>query len=468
MSKVFTKYKELFADLDTPVSIYAKLQEHSKDAFLLETVISGERLGRYSYIGFEALEVLKIDADDKTNSYDALAEKIKYYGDNSNLDLPFFHQGYVGIFSFESMADIEPSLKPKPSSYPKAYQILVESMVVFDHVTQKLFLIHNSFEDNEKLAQECFAQMEALICTETKLSRLADAENTEIDFDQFQSNTGKQEFLEMIDKAKKHILEGDIFQVVLSHKLSKDSSVCPLETYRYLRSLNPSPYLFIFNAGDFTLVGSSPEMLVKVDKQDDEYGVEIRPIAGTYKRGVNEAEDKKQIEKLLADPKERAEHVMLIDLARNDIGRVCQPGSIEIPQNMIVEKYSHVMHIVSSVIGKIKKNYSTEAGIEVLKACFPAGTLSGAPKVKAVEIIENLEKEARGPYGGCIGHYSLDGSLNTSILIRTIVLEANKVTLQAGAGLVADSVAESEWQETFNKANVLMHVLGLGPSRCSG
>ncbi len=458
MSKIFTKYKALFADLDTPVSIYAKLAEHSKNAFLLETVIAGERLGRYSYIGFEPLDIVKIAADDNQNSYDALAQKIKTYGDNKNPDLPFFHQGYVGLFSFESMVDIEPSLKPKSSNYPKAYHILVKSMVVFDHVTQKLFLINNSFEDDEKEAEQVFAKIETIIKSETKLERLEEAKSLAQN-GEFVSNTGKEEFFAMIETAKKHIQEGDIFQVVLSHKLKKQSSLCPIEAYRLLRSLNPSPYLFIFNADDFSLVGSSPEMLVKVDKSDQGHDIEIRPIAGTYKRGSSQAEDQEQIQKLLNDPKERAEHVMLIDLARNDIGRVCEPGSISVPQNMIVEKYSHVMHIVSSVIGKLKKSFQEEAGIEALKACFPAGTLSGAPKVKAVEIIEKLEKEARGPYGGCIGHYSLDGSLNTAILIRTILIEDSQLILQAGAGLVADSVLESEWQETFNKAKALMQIL---------
>lgn len=455
--KIHTNYIELYADLDTPVSIYSKLRAHSEDAFLFESVLGGEQIGRYSIIGFRALEKLIVDSDSSENPYNLLEEKIKSFS-NTSKDLDFFHKGYVGFFSFESISSIEPSIQVKEPKHPIAYLLLVGSVVVFDHVKQKIYLVDNAFSDDKKEAQERLAELKSIISQKLEIERLDEVRNLDSKLD-FSSNTGKEKFMSIVEEAKKHIKDGDCFQVVLSHKLTKNIEVDPLQAYRVLRTLNPSPYLFIFNFGGNSLVGSSPEMLVKTSSEDGELKAEIRPIAGTYKRGKNLTEDLLLAEKLMEDPKERAEHVMLIDLARNDLGRVCENGSVTVPQSMIVEKYSHVLHIVSSVVGRVKKSYGISSGVELLKACFPAGTLSGAPKVNAIKIIENLETEARGPYGGTIGYFGLDGSVDSAIMIRTILIEPNSVTVQAGAGVVADSVPESEWQETYNKAGALIQVI---------
>jgi anthranilate synthase component I len=477
---LITNYCELYADLDTPVSIYAKLKEKSEHAFLFESVIAGERIGRYSIIGFRPLEIIDGNLMDTNNCFKLLEDKISQYQPKTNTDevLPFFHKGFVGFFPFESSSHIEPVLKLKSSAYPSIYMLLVGSLVVFDHVKQKLFLISNSLVGSKASIDELYdtsvnqlQELKEIISSSSQLDRLdldlclKSVDN--LDQSIFYSNTGKDEFINQVDQAKQHIKEGDIFQVVLSHRMSANISIDPLVAYRMLRSINPSPYLFIFNIKssiEAVLVGSSPEMLVKTDLKTDTDSsryllAENRPIAGTYKRGANYADDEVLINKLLNDQKEIAEHVMLIDLARNDLGRVCQKGSVTVPQKMIVEKYSHVLHIVSSVVGKIKSDFGVSSGVKLINACFPAGTLSGAPKIEAIKIISKLEKEARGPYGGAIGYFSLDGTMDSAILIRTLVIEKNKVSIQAGAGVVADSDPEKEWQETLNKARALISVV---------
>lgn len=466
---IVSNYIEIVADLDTPVSIYSKLKTHSKDAFLFESVIGGERIGRYSFIGFKALEKLISYDGDPYTKLSAKFDQINQSKSPSTQDLPFFHQGYVGYFSFETVKYIEPSLKMQKSKFPEAYLLLVGSLVVFDRVSQKIYLIVNTLVGDD-LDEQYQASVQGLEELQALLQETNKLEQLDLALDQasksplaagFKSNTGEAEFKAMIEAAKEHILEGDIFQAVLSHRLDKEASIDPLKAYRILRTINPSPYLFLYNleleSGNVSLVGSSPEMIVK----SDEGMAEVRPIAGTYRRGATAAEDEQLAAALLADEKERAEHVMLIDLARNDLGRVCEQGSIKLDQNMIVEKYSHVLHIVSSVIGKLNAKYGYNSGIELFKACFPAGTLSGAPKVEALKIIAKLEKEARGLYGGGIGYFGLDGMIDVAIMIRTMVIEANKVSLQAGAGVVADSVPESELQETYNKAGALVKVIQL-------
>lgn len=483
---IVSNYCEIFADLDTPVSLYAKLRKKSNQAFLFESVVGGENIGRYSLIGYKALETLA------QGSYDELAAEISRYA--SKDELPFFHKGFVGFFSFESFASIEKKLEIKQKDFsedskqiaelPEMYMLLVGTLLVFDKVKNKIFLISNqklSSKDEaviktayEKSENE-LAELLEIIDDNNDLSRLNIDFEQDVDFKgDFKSNTGFENFAKMVRVAKERILEGDIFQVVLSHRLSAEISLDPLNLYRVLRSMNPSPYLFIYNvetkSGTQTLLGSSPEMLVKSQRVQiadgkDEFHAEIRPIAGTYPRGKTIAEDEKNAAMLLADEKERAEHVMLIDLARNDLGRVAKAGSVELAQNMLIENYSHVMHIVSSVIAKLEagKNIQEDSrvGVDLLKACFPAGTLSGAPKCEAIEIINELELEPRGPYGGTIGYFSLDGSMDSAIMIRTILLQKNKLFIQAGAGIVADSQEESEFQETYNKASALMKVVKL-------
>lgn len=474
-----TNWIEVLADLDTPVSVYSQLEASGSGTFLFESVIGGEKIGRYSFVGYKALEVIETYNE---NPYKLLETKLEALNLASN-QLPFFHQGYVGYFSFESIASIEPSLKMKTSIYPQMYMILAGSMIVFDNVSNKFYIVVNSLIDKSKINDNKYLQktyddsiteikhIKKLIDQKINLERLEINENSSFDVKDFNSNTGTEEFQVMVNQAKKHIKEGDIFQVVLSHKLSRKIKVDPLKVYRILRTVNPSPYQFIYNlklknGQRLSLVGSSPEMLVKathkLDDKDQEFlEAEIRPIAGTYKRGTNEIEDKELINKLLKDPKEIAEHVMLMDLARNDLGRVCENGSIKVAENMIVEKYSHVLHIVSSVLGKIKKSLGLKSGLKLLQACFPAGTLSGAPKVEAIKIITELEKEARGPYGGTIGYFGLDGMVDSAIMIRTLLISHDSVEVQAGAGIVADSDPVKELQETYNKAGALIKVIGL-------
>ncbi len=474
---IVSNWIEMLADLDTPVSVYTKLQASSPDTFLFESVIGGEKIGRYSFVGYKALDILEIYNEDP---YKILENKLNNFKASSQ-ELPFFHQGYVGYFSFESIHYIEPSLTMQNSKYPQMYMMLAGSLIVFDNVSNKLFIIVNSLIDESKNQDEKYLkeiydksinevkQIKSLIEQKTNLERLEIVEPVNNN-QNFQSNTGGEEFQEIVLKAKQHIKEGDIFQVVLSHKLSQAAKLDPLKVYRILRTVNPSPYQFIYNiqlkdGQRLSLVGSSPEMLVKATHKTDDQGkrfleAEIRPIAGTYKRGANEQEDAKLIEKLLKDEKEIAEHVMLVDLARNDLGRVCDNGSIKVAQSMIVEKYSHVMHIVSSVIGQVTKTNAI-TGLKLLKACFPAGTLSGAPKVEAIKIINQLEKAARGPYGGTIGYFGLDGMVDSAIMIRTLLIKPDCVEVQAGAGVVADSDPAKELQETYNKAGALMKVVAI-------
>ncbi len=470
MAAIVSDYMELemSAEID-PAAVYDVLHKHSADAFMFESVEGSEKFARYTFIGYKPLELLK------SGSYEDLALKIEELA--SDNELPFFHKGYVGFFTFESIADIEPKLKCNGSSHPHMYMQLVGSMIVFDRVLEKIYLIANNYAAHAAANQDALAELKSLLESAKPLPELScDITLALPDLlrgdaaVQFASNTSEKSFMDMVAKAKRHILEGDVFQVVLSRRLSAKATVDPLLAYRLLRKVNPSPYLFIYNVRDFagasySLVGSSPEMLVKSTRMAEGYQAEIRPIAGTYPRGKDEAEDERNVRTLLADEKERAEHVMLIDLARNDLGRVAQAGSVTVAQQMIVEKYSHVMHIVSSVVAKLKNTVSVKQnarlGIDLLKACFPAGTLSGAPKLEAIDIITELEAEPRRSYGGAIGYFSLDASVDTAIMIRTMVLETNAVHIQAGAGIVADSVAESEYQETYNKASALIKVVNL-------
>lgn len=481
---IVTNYRQLTDDLDTPVSAYFKLRQKSKDAFLFESVIGGENIGRYSFVGYRPL--LKIQTSNQ-DPYINLEEQLKVINQSSKQiseTLPFFHQGFVGYFSFETIKYIEPSIHTKDSVYPESYLLLVGSMIVFDHVMHKIYLISNTNVSDQTDLQLAFEESQLVLDElEEQLERNHGLSHIEIpassnpDKSQFISNVGSDGYMQMVSQAKVSIMEGDIFQVVPSHKFRKATRIDPLKAYRILRTLNPSPYLFLFNcnpdgANPFSLVGSSPEMLVKSSYREDlEHGkyieAEIRPIAGTYKRGSSDKEDIELSEKLLRDSKEIAEHVMLIDLARNDLGRVCQNSSVKVPQNMAVEKYSHVLHIVSSVTGRIKKDLGYLSGIELLKTCFPAGTLSGAPKIEAMKIITQLESEPRGLYGGGIGYLSLDGTIDIAIMIRTMLIESKQVTLQAGGGVVADSDPSKELQETYNKAAALMQVVDLAEESSS-
>jgi anthranilate synthase component 1 len=456
MAQVYTKFVELINDMDTPVSVYNKVSKYYQDCFLFESVIRGEQVGRYSFVGFNAIDTIA--------AKQVLAKLQEQISNLEHLEddlLPFFYKGFVGFFPFETFAEIEASVEAKKEE--SSFLYLVGNLIVFDHVKQKMYLVQNSLE---KDFDDNLEEIETLINQAADLARLSFDTVEHLDFDKtgFYSNTGEDEFTEMIEKAKTQIFEGNVFQIVPSHKFIKDfelNSPDAFTLYRILRTVNPSPYLFLFNfeidGEKKTLVGSSPEMMVKSIKTAKGIQAQINPIAGTYRRTHDLKKDEALKEKLLNDEKEIAEHIMLIDLARNDLGRICD--DVDVPKKMFIETYSHVFHIVSHVTGILRKMSNADSVVNLIKAAFPAGTLSGAPKIEAIKILMQLEKESRGYYGGAMGYLGLDGTLDTAIMIRTMLVEKNKITIQAGAGVVADSDPQKEWQETFNKANALIDVV---------
>lgn len=475
---VFPIWHEIFADLETPVSAYHKVCDSKKYSYLLESVEGSENVGRYSFIGIDPLYILKSDTDsskivntinnavvmESDDPYELLDRFLKKYKfEDFGLN---YSAGAIGYFGYDTVRYIEPILKKQYekieecSSFPDAYFMIAGTVIVFDHVKHKMYLINNVFADKnsniEDLYQKSIEKFTEII---DKLSKAHNLKPLSLKKTTKQpvisSNFTYEEWVESIKKAKEHILAGNIFQVVLSQRfcVEKSDKIDNLSIYRALRSINPSPYLYFLNFGDFQIVGSSPEIMVKcgTDKV-----AKMRPIAGTRKRGINASQDLELEKDLLADQKEVAEHVMLVDLARNDLGRVCKYGTVKVKRFMKVEKYSHVMHIVSDTEGILDDKLSS---VDLAKACFPAGTLSGAPKVRAMQIIYDLEKSARGPYGGSIGHFGFNGDVNTAITIRTMLIKENKIFVQAGAGIVADSEPEMEYKETQNKAAALIYAL---------
>ena len=463
--------RELPADLETPVSTYLKLSG-AGPSFLLESVSGGEQVARYSFIGVEPKQAFVLrgqtlethaPAGIETRTVDdplqALAQELARMRVASVPGLPRFAGGLAGYLSYEMMRFFEPSVALRPhADLPDAIFLLADTLVAFDHAFGKLLLIANPDPELEPAA----AQTEAEARLDALQARLAGplpareparlgegSPSTEM-----RANLTREQFCQAVIQAKEHIAAGDIFQVVLSQRLSRETIAMPFDIYRTLRRLNPSPYMFFFDfatlAGGepLTLIGASPEMHVRLEGRT----AAIRPIAGTRPRGKTPAEDAAMEKDLLADPKERAEHVMLVDLARNDLGRVCEYGTVHVPELMGVERYSHVMHIVSQVEGKLRPEYDA---FDLMRATFPAGTVSGAPKIRAMQIIDELEGQARGPYAGAAGYFAADGSMDTCITIRTLTMRGSEVSVQAGAGIVADSVPENEYQETLNKARAL-------------
>lgn len=450
-------WAEVVADLETPVSAYNKVCRDKKHSFLLESAEGGETFGRYSFIGIDPLFVLKAEGNDP---YKLLDSFFKEYSTLES-EAPFL-PGAVGYFGFDTIRFIEPKLNKnyedieKCESFPDAYFMISGNTLAFDHVKHKIYIISNIIAENlEESYNKAVKEIEKIFANLDSshdlhpLNLSIKPNNMEVT-----SNISKEEWTEAINAAIEHIKAGDIFQVVLSQRFCIDKgNLDNFSIYRALRSINPSPYMFFLNFDDFQIAGSSPEALVKCSKE----GIaSTRPIAGTRKRGKNLQRDLELEKELLADPKERSEHVMLVDLARNDLGRVCEYGSVKVDRFMAVERFSHVMHIVSDVSGKLKENFSS---IDLLKACFPAGTVSGAPKVRAMEIIYDLEKSARGPYGGCIGYLGFNNEVNVAITLRTMLIRDNKVFIQAGGGIVADSDPNLEYLESQNKAAALVQAV---------
>ncbi len=462
---------ETFADLDTPLSVYLKLANQPY-SYLLESVLGGERFGRYSIIGLPAktrLEIyanhVRILSDSETNEFDT-EDALDFIGNfltrfkiAPHVGLPRFGGGLAGYFAYDTVRYIESRLaghaRPDTLHTPDILLLLSEELVVMDNLSGKLYLILYQDPTSQDAYQTGRKRLKALLhklreslpipVEQPVPSRTATCEFPEADF------------LAAVEKAKRYIVEGDIMQVVLSQRTSKPYSASPLALYRALRSLNPSPYMFNYHLGDFHVVGASPEILVRLEKDT----VTVRPIAGTRPRGQDAQEDRILADDLLADPKERAEHIMLMDLGRNDIGRVTQTGTVKVTENMQIEYYSHVMHIVSNVEGKLKPGLNA---IDVLRATFPAGTVSGAPKVRAMEIIDELEVSKRGIYAGAVGYLGFDGNMDLAIAIRTGVIKEDTLYVQAGAGIVADSIPQNEWIETQNKAKALLRAAEIAES----
>ncbi|NHQ85692.1 anthranilate synthase component I [Iodobacter sp. HSC-16F04] len=460
---------ELFADLDTPLSVYLKLANQPY-TYLLESVVGGERFGRYSFIGLPARTRLKVRGNltevicnnevietHQGNPLDFIESFQQRYRAPANKMLPRFLGGLVGYFGYETIAYIEKKLAnhPKPDEIgaPDIQLLLSEELVVVDNLSGKLFLVVYANTEQNNAYQTAADRIHTLRMALREPAKIP-LQGRAPSVSQMTSGFGEEAFKAAVLKAKDYIIDGDIMQVVLSQRMSLPFEESPISLYRALRSLNPSPYMFFYHFGDFHIVGASPEILVRLE--DDT--VTVRPIAGTRPRGKTRMEDEALAAELLADPKEIAEHIMLMDLGRNDAGRVAQTGSVAVTDKMVIERYSHVMHIVSSVEAKLKPGMSN---IDVLKATFPAGTVSGAPKVRAMEIIAELEPVKRGIYSGAVGYLGFNGDMDVAIALRTAVVKDKVLYMQAGAGIVADSVPQSEWQETLNKARAVLRAAEL-------
>ncbi len=468
--------RQVLADTETPLSSYLKLA-HTPWTYLFESVQGGEKWGRYSIIGLAARERLeargkeiRIIRDDKlveSFEHDDPMLYIKEYQARFRApefaDLPGFCGGLVGYFAYDCVRYVEPHLQaltPKDElGTPDILLMVSDELLVFDTLRGKIHLIvHASPQDGDDFAT-AQARLDALQDKlQHSLPTLSPMAKTESDGSKpaceaaFVSRYGEQKFLEDVDRIKEYILSGDAFQVVLSQRLSLPFDSEPVNIYRALRCLNPSPYMYYLNLGDHQVVGSSPEILARFENGE----MTVRPIAGTRRRGRTEEEDLALEADLVNDPKEIAEHLMLIDLGRNDVGRVSLPGTVKLTEKMVVERFSHVMHITSNVTGEVKKELDA---IDVLRAALPAGTLSGAPKIRAMEIIDELEPVKRGVYGGAVGYLSWNGNMDTAIAIRTAVIKDGHIHVQAGAGVVADSQPALEWKETMNKARALFEAV---------
>jgi len=465
--------REVLADLDTPLSTYLKLAS-GRYSYLLESVEGGEKWGRYSIIGLPCRTVLKISgyqADVETDGEvcetlqleDPLAfveEFQQRYRVPELDDLPRFNGGLVGYFGYDCVRYVEKRLAESVPEdrlgTPDILLMVSDEVVVFDNLSGKLILIVHADPSQADALDSAEARLDELVLQlRSTMPKLAPTTVSKtVDESQFESSFGEEAFKSSVDKIKDYVLAGDVMQTVISQRMTIPFASEPLDLYRALRCLNPSPYMYLLDLGDFHVVGSSPEILARVEDGE----VAVRPIAGTRRRGKTEAEDLALEKELLADPKEIAEHLMLIDLGRNDVGRVAEIGGVKLTNKMVIERYSHVMHIVSNVTGKLREGVSS---MDVLRATLPAGTLSGAPKVRAMEIIDELEPVKRGVYGGAVGYLSWNGNMDTAIAIRTAVIKDGQLHIQAGAGVVADSVPRLEWKETMNKGRAIFSAVAM-------
>ena len=477
-------YRSILADMETPVSAFYKLMSDNY-AFLLESVEGGENLARYSFLGsqpsvlfhskghqvtIEDLEKGETVVHEYEDPLHALEELMHNYRPVDTEELPKFHGGAVGYMSYDMVRFVEelPDNTEDDLQLPDCFFMIAETLLIFDHVNHQIKVVANAHIDGDVDAAytDALVKIDALVekltatsepHVRSKHSDLQEGYDEE-GYDEIlsdpQSNFTKSGYEAAVRRAKEYITAGDIIQAVLSQRLNCPVSVDPFEVYRALRIVNPSPYMYYLKLDSFDIVGASPEMMVRVEDGLAQH----RPLAGTRPRGKTTEEDLEMERSLLADPKERAEHVMLVDLGRNDFGRVCKYHTVEVTDLMIVERFSHVMHIVSHVIGQLREHVTA---FDVIRACLPAGTLSGAPKVRAMEIIDELESTRRGTYGGAVGYFSFSGSADTAITIRTAVIKNSTAYVQAGAGIVADSVPETEYYETLNKAKAMLSAIAL-------
>jgi anthranilate synthase component 1 len=475
-----TIIREISADLETPISVYMKLRGGTP-SFLLESVEGGERIARYSFIGVQPraqyiirdtnIEILDSNGVSRSipvgrnTQYEGdptyfLQEELSRFKFKAQPGVPRFIGGLVGYLGYESVRFFEPTLQSRMNRHaprstqhvPDSIYLLADTVIAFDHARRSLSLSANVLDGDVESANRKLDEIESRIHQPLPPTQPREAQSSKT-----RSNMTQGHFEDMVRDAKEHIAAGDIFQVVLSQRFTRETSVEPFDVYRAVRRLNPSPYMFFFDFGlvddePLFIVGSSPEMFVRLEGRT----ASLRPIAGTRPRGADSNVDAALAQELLADPKERAEHVMLVDLGRNDLGRVCEYGTVKVSDFFTVEKYSHVMHIVSHVEGKLKPNLTA---FDLVRASFPAGTVSGAPKVRALEIISELEPDARGAYAGMVGYFGFDGNMDTCLAIRTMVGRGDTFTVQAGAGIVADSNPTTEFQETVNKASAMLKAI---------
>jgi len=474
--------RRILADLETPLSAYRKIRGQG-ESFLFESVEGGEHIGRYSFVGCNPRAVIKqtgsrieiiengkvietatVGAGVKDGLV-VIERMMKKYRAVALPGLPRFTGGAVGFIGYEFIHDVEPVVPRPPKDElqtPVMYFLLADQLLVFDRATQTITILVNAILEDAANPEEAYENATSeidriLSLLEQPCEHVPVTLPSELPLPPFTSNLTPEQFQANVEIAKKYIQAGDIIQVVGSQRFSAPIQAPPMDLYRAARNINPSPYMFLLELDGFALVGASPELHVRCE----DHNVEIRPIAGTRRRGATPEEDLALEKELLADPKERAEHVMLVDLARNDIGRVCDFGSVQVRDLMIIERYSHVMHIVSQVEGKLSANRTT---YDLMRATFPAGTLSGAPKIRAMQIISELEQTTRGPYGGCVGYFSFSGNLDCCITIRTALVKNGQVYVQAGGGWVNDSTPEAEFQETVNKSIAMRKAVALAES----
>ena len=451
--------REINADLDTPVSAYLKVAR-APYSFLLESVEGGERMARYSFIGTEPESVIKTGRGQPLGRVDPLEPIERELGRYNLIEVPNiqrFNGGAVGYLSYESVNYFEELPTPNTDvlDVPESLFLMTMTYLVFDHIGHKISVVSHAHlnGDIERSYKEATARIDEIIRRlQSPLVMPVSSHSAPSQRLATTSNMTPEEFYDMVNHVKEYIVAGDVIQTVVSQRLSRPTTAEPFQIYRSLRAINPSPYMYYLELDGFQIVGASPEMLVQVENGI----VSTNPIAGTRPRGADAAEDDANEEELRTDEKERAEHIMLVDLGRNDIGRVSEPGSVEVTQLMDVERYSHVMHLVSNVSGKLRKDYTN---FDALRACFPAGTVSGAPKIRAMEIIAELEPDKRGPYAGAVGYFDFTGNMDTAIDIRTLVIKDGIAHAQAGGGIVYDSTPDFEYRETLHKASALMRAI---------